>query len=208
MTPEQIAAQLAKRQRDGVVLGDAWRRMKEAEAAREAVPLRRLTPAQRAALVLNAHALGMFNDHKDVARQVDEIAGRVLSPAERRALQLTIRKAAGRLLLGAFEQTDDDGAGGGGVNQLWTVRDGERVYVAWVYRKGSVLSARVTGPRRPRRRTKAPAWPLFLAGLFVDAAGRTFKCRGCGQWYGRTHGRQLACSPKCARKARRRVAKI
>jgi hypothetical protein len=203
MTPEQIAAQLAKRQRDGVVRGDAWRRMKEAEAAREAVPLRRLTPAQRAAVVLNAHVLGVFDDRNDVARHLDEIAGRVLAPAERRALQLVVRKAAGRLRLGAFEHE----AGGGGVDQLWTVRDGERVYVAWVYRKGAVLSACVNGPRRPRHRTKTPSWSLFLAELFLEAAGKTLKCRGCGQWYGRTHRRQVACSPRCARTARRRVVK-
>src|SRR5881396_79216 len=85
ITDVQLAEVIAKRTRDGVARGERHRRAHEAEAAAEAAPLPLLTPAQRAAMILNAYQVAP--DGRIEVRYLDEIAGRRLDYTGRVALR-------------------------------------------------------------------------------------------------------------------------
>jgi hypothetical protein len=77
---------------------------------------------------------------------------------ERDELLNTIRKASGRLLLGAFD--------GGGEDSLWTIRDrADRTITCWIYRQRSLLCARVTGPAHTRAGGGARGGEVKLAEM-------------------------------------------
>ena len=205
---QKVEAQLAKRARDGVVrLSPADRERARVEPPRPPVP--RVTPAERVAMLLNLGRmlpLASMNRQPEVppeeraerAAYLDAIAGQHLPKGAHEAFDARMRRVSGRLVLGAWE---------GGEQALWTVRDGARTIVAWVYRKTNTLSAKVTGPRRYRawtRSTSPRQWALFAAELLPAAAGKVTRCGACGTWFARSSTRQRFCGPACGDKSRRR----
>jgi hypothetical protein len=192
MTPEQIADQATKRQRDGRILGSDRRRAAELEAvaAISATPHQPRTTSWKAAAILNlgpALPYAQLHGAEAAARAhlLDEIAGHANMPDRARvSLDVMARRAAGRLVLGEP----------GGLDSLWTVRDGRQTVTAWIqWKHGPTLRARAT-----RGKAKGHVrWPLYIALILWTARGKVTRCRACRRWYGRTHGRQWYCSPAC-----------
>jgi len=200
----QIADALAKRERDGVVRPRDAARQRDVEVvARLAMtPIRILPPATRAAMLLR---LGPCTPYAKVSpaeravrgREIEEIVGEALPEQMHTLLDASFRKVAGRLALGTYDN--------GNEQALWTVRDGaDRAITVWIYRKRSLLCARVRGPRWRKRRTLPPKWPLFVAELLLSASGKVTRCRACGSWFGKAHARQNHCDTRCADRARGR----